>query len=229
MISAADKILLEGVKKFSFAFFERSEEKSHNWEHALRVRENALQIGKKLNADLLVLELAAFLHDIARSEEMVSKGKIDHAKRGVELARGILEKLGTSEELIAAVCHCVENHRAKGASHGRSLEADILFDADKLDALGAVGILRLDRFALEVGAGLHNKTTDLENTETYTSEDTSFREFYMTTRFFRDKMRTAPGKIIAAKRHRFMILFFRRFFEEINADEAFCRMLKECE
>jgi len=228
-MSSADKILLDGVREASLVFFEKSEAKSHNWEHTVRVRENAMRIGKKLKADLLVLELAVYLHDIARSEEMTSKGKIDHAKRGAELAREILKKLGASREIAEEVCYCIENHRAKGMNRGKTLEADILFDADKLDALGAVGILRLDRFALEVGAGLHNGTADLKNTETYTSEDTSFREFYMTTRFFRDKMRTSPGKKIAAKRHRFMVLFFRRFFEEINADEAFCRMLKECE
>jgi len=115
-------------------------------------------------------------------------------------------KNGASEDIINAVVHCIEYHRSKGNKIPISLEAKILFDADKLDALGAIGIIRLFLFAREVGARIHNQNTNLRKTKAYTKEDTAFREFYLNERFLKDRMMTKTGKQLAQKRYDFMVI-----------------------
>jgi uncharacterized protein len=95
-------------------------------------------------------------------------------------------------------------------------EAKILFDADKLDSIGAVGIGRAFLFAGEVGARLHNKDRDLSKTLPYTREDTAFREFMVKLRWIKDRMHTAEGRRIAAERHKFMVDFFDRLNKETD-------------
>jgi uncharacterized protein len=187
---------------------------SHDWDHTERVYELCLRIGRKEKADLEVLKIAAVLHDIGREQEDKSNGRICHSRRGADLAREILEKYLLDKEKIAKVAHCIETHRFRGESTPKSLEAKVLFDADKLDSIGAVGIGRAFLFAGEIGAKLHNPGIDVRKTKPYTKEDTAYREFLVKLSRIKDRMFTREGKRIAAERHKFMADFFDRLNKE---------------
>jgi uncharacterized protein len=189
---------------------------SHDWDHVKRVYNLCLQIGKKENANIEVLKLAALLHDVARAEEQESKGKICHAERSAEIAKEILKKHNLDKETIEKIVHCIEAHRKKGKKKPETLEAKILFDADGLDALGATGIGRLFLYAGEIGSRLHIKDVDLEKHREYSKEDTAYREFNASVKYIKDRMLTTEGKRIAEERHKFMANFFNRLNNEID-------------
>jgi uncharacterized protein len=189
---------------------------SHDWEHTERVLNLCLRIGKKENADLEILKYAAVLHDIGRAHQDESYGAICHAEKGATLARTLLKKYDVNFEKIERIVHCIESHRFRGKIIPQSLEAKILFDADKLDSIGAVGIGRAFLFAGEVGAKLHNKDIDVEHTKPYTKEDTAYREFIVKLRKVKDRMLTLEGKKIARQRHQFMVNFFNTLNQEID-------------
>ncbi len=90
----------------------------------------------------------------------------------------------------------------------------MLYDADKLDSIGAIGIGRAFLFSGEVSAKLHNPDIDIESTLAYSEEDTAYREFIKKLQFIREKMLTASGKKLAEGRHEFMNLFFNRLKDE---------------
>ena len=177
-----------------------------------------MYIGKQEEADLVVLRFASILHDIGREQEAESKGRICHAERGATLAKVILEKHEISDEIIEEVIHCIETHRSRNNKTPESLEAQILFDADKLDSIGAVGIGRAFYFANEVGAKLHNPDIDIENSKPYSQDDTAFREFKIKLKNVKDQMFTDIGKHLAEERHNFMIDFFNRLNREVKGE-----------
>jgi uncharacterized protein len=187
---------------------------SHGWDHVKRVYDLCLKIGKKEKGDLAIVSLAALLHDIGRKEEQASKGKICHAQVGAQKAERILSQMGVPEETKGEVLQCIRSHRFRGKQFPGSLEARILFDADKLDSIGAVGIGRAFLFAGEVGARLHNSHRDLSKTVSYSREDTAYREFQVKLIKVKERMLTPSGKALAASRHRFMVLFFKRLEAE---------------
>lgn len=190
----------------------------HEWEHTERVYNLAMNIGKKENADLEVLSLAAILHDIARKEEDESNGKIDHAKQGAVLAKEFLEKYRLTDEKIKNITHCIEAHRYRNDKIPQTKEAKILYDADKLDAMGAIGIGRAFSFAGHIGAKVHNKGVNLSQTKQYSVDDTAWREYEMKLKHLKDKMLTKEGRKIAEGRHKFMGLFFDRLNREVDGD-----------
>lgn len=205
------------IKEEAKKFFE-GKNSSHGWDHTERVLYLALHIGKKENANLEVIELSSLLHDIAREEQNKSDGKICHAEKGAVLAKEILEKYGFEKETIDNVIHCIKRHRFKRGEAPETLEAKVLYDADKLDAIGAVGLGRAFQFAGEIGAKLHNSNVDIENTKEYSKDDTAFREFSVKLRKVKDSMFTREGKRIAEERHNFMINFFDRLEQEIKGE-----------
>jgi uncharacterized protein len=190
--------------------------RSHDWEHTQRVHNLCVRIGTKENADLEIVKYAAVLHDIGRNHQDISNGEICHAEKGAMVARNLLEKYDVDLEKIEKIVHCVESHRFRGKIIPQSIEAKVLFDADKLDSIGAIGIGRAFLFAGEVGAKLHNKDVDIENTKPYTQEDTAYREFRVKLSKIKDRMLTTEGKKIAERRHQFMINFFDRLNKEVD-------------
>ncbi|OGP49645.1 MAG: hypothetical protein A2Y79_04945 [Deltaproteobacteria bacterium RBG_13_43_22] len=189
---------------------------SHGWDHVKRVSGLCIKIGKKEKADLTILGLAALLHDIGRKEEQTSKGKICHAQVGAVKAERILSGMGVPDRAKKEVLDCIRSHRFRGKQVPNSLEAKILFDADKLDSIGAVGVGRAFLFAGEVGARLHNSHRDLSQTISYSREDTAYREFQIKLIKIKDRMLTSSGKSLAEGRHRFMIRFFKRLEAEVK-------------
>ncbi len=188
---------------------------SHGPDHSERVFDMAMKIGRELEANGLILGTAALLHDIGRKEESQSKGGICHAEKGAELARSILTELGYQPSDIDAICHCIHSHRFRKGTAPGSLEAKILFDADKLDSIGAIGIGRAFLFAGQIGACLHNPEKDPHNIAAYSNQDTAYREFQVKMSKVKQQMLTQPGKRIAKQRHGFMEIFFDQLNQEI--------------
>lgn len=192
---------------------------SHNWDHTERVINLALHIGKIANADLEVIELSTLLHDISRKEQDDSNGKVCHAERGAIVSREILERYGYSTDLIDKVCHCIERHRFKKGADPESIEARILYDSDKLDSLGAIGLGRAFQFSGEINSRLHNpEIKNFEDTEEYGQEDSVLREFKVKLIKIKDKLFTQEAKRIAVDRERFMTEFFNRLDKEIKGE-----------
>ena len=205
--------LLERLRTISASFC-LAEGGSHGPDHSERVLQTALAIGRQMGARLAILAPAALLHDIGRREESRSRGAVCHARRGAELAGPLLRELGYTEDEVAAICHCIQAHRYRGGTEPATLEARILFDADKLDSIGAVGIGRAFLFAGQIGARLHNPDTDPDHTRPYSLEDTAYREFRVKMSCVQDQMRTAVGRELAARRHAFMETFFDQLTRE---------------
>jgi uncharacterized protein len=193
----------------------RCEGGAHGPDHSERVYRMAMRLGREMNADLEVLAAAALLHDIGRKEERQSRGAVCHARIGAEMAASILRDLGYPDKTIEQIRHCIEAHRYRGDSKPKTLEARILFDADKLDSIGAIGIGRAFLFAGQIGACLHNPELDPEDTESYSDQDTAYREFQVKMNRVRNRLLTPAGSRIARSRHEFMELFFDRLNREI--------------
>ncbi|XWX61875.1 HD domain-containing protein [Desulfitobacterium sp. AusDCA] len=119
--------------------FYARKDSAHNLEHALRVRDWGRKIAQAENAELRAVELAAILHDIGRSGTLEKT----HAESSAALGKNVLQKLGYSEDLIQKVIGAVVSHSREGGHEPLSLEAKVLYDADKLDFVGPIGIARL--------------------------------------------------------------------------------------
>jgi len=191
---------------------------SHDWEHTLRVFRLCEHIGRVEGADMSVLLIAACLHDVGRCHQDRARGEICHAEKGVELAQPIVGTLPLSEKRGRNILHCIRSHRFRKPPAPETTEAKVLFDADKLDAIGAVGVARAYLFAGELGARLHNPDVDVKDTRSYTREDTGFREFEVKLSKIKDRMLTREGTRIASGRHAFMSEFFDRFQAEHRGD-----------
>ena len=193
----------------------------HGPDHTERVHKTALHLGRLMDARLDVLSAAALLHDIGRMYETREQGKICHAEKGAVLAREILEKLSFAPSTIDEIAHCIETHRYRGDNIPKTLEAKILYDADKLDSIGAVGIGRAFLFAGQMGAKLHNDTdVDILDCKPYSKEDTAYREFKFKMSKIKDRMLTLEGRRLAEERHVFMEVFFERLERETKGAES---------
>ncbi|MBW1799548.1 MAG: HD domain-containing protein [Deltaproteobacteria bacterium] len=173
-----------------------------------------MRIGKIEHADLEVLSVAAYLHDVGRSRQDESKGQVCHAEAGAIMATELLADYPIAEEQRVNILNCIRSHRFRGGCSPQTLEARVLYDADKLDAIGAIGIGRAFLFAGEVGARLHTPHVNPEDTRPYTPEDTGYREYRLKLSRIKDKMLTTEGRRLAEERHHFMEVFFERFLDE---------------
>jgi uncharacterized protein len=207
--------LLQRLREIGHAFCV-AEGGSHGPDHSERVLTTALIIGRQMQARLDILIPAALLHDIGRREESLSKGQLCHAARGAELVAPLLRELHYPEADIEAICHCIRSHRYRRGCEPATLEARILFDADKLDSIGAIGIGRAFLFAGQIGARLHNPEQDPTLTMPYSLEDTAYREFQVKMSQVRDQMLTPIGQTLAEERHAFMQTFFDQLTTETS-------------
>jgi len=210
--------LIQDVRAYSMAC-SNGARGSHDWEHTRRVLALCLHIGRVEGADPCVLEIAALLHDVGRSAEDESNGAVCHAERGADMAREFLQGRLPTGPGMDNVIHCIRTHRFRGNARPETLEARVLFDADKLDAIGAVGIGRAFQFAGEVGATLYNPEADPLQTAAYTREDTAYREYRVKLSRIRERMLTAEGRRLAEERHAFMERFFDRFLKEVAGEK----------
>jgi len=210
--------MIAAVRLTAAAFFTGARG-SHDWDHTRRVYRLCDRIGSAEQADLDVVRIAALLHDIGRARQDTSSGSVCHAREGARLAGPIVEALALTERQKHNILHCISAHRFRGRQTPETLEAMVLFDADKLDAIGAVGVARAFLFAGEVGARLHNPDVRVEETQPYTTDDTGYREYRVKLCKIRDRMLTVAGRQLAEARHRFMEEYFQRFLQEYDGKE----------
>ncbi len=198
------------------------QDSAHSFAHVLRVLRLAERIGKAEGADMVILRTAALLHDIAREEE--DAGGACHAKVGASRVRQILA--GRPQETIEAVAHAIRCHRFRGTCSPRTLEAKILYDADKLDAIGAIGVARAYAIAGRCAQSLWAKVPESyavrkadEALEDVRSEGhTPVHEYSFKLSRLKDTLFTQTARDIAAGRQQYMAEFFRRLELEIRGD-----------
>jgi uncharacterized protein len=210
--------VIADVRSTAAAFFTGARG-SHDWDHTRRVYRLCDRIASAEQADVEVVRIAALLHDIGRARQDSSGGSICHALEGTRLAGPIVAELPLTERQKQNILHCISAHRFRGRQAPHTLEARVLFDADKLDAIGAVGVARAFLFAGEVGARLHNPCVRIEETQPYTADDTGYREYRVKLCKIRDRMLTVAGRQLAEARHRFMVEYFQRFLQEYDGKE----------
>ena len=188
----------------------------HDFAHTLRVLKNAERIAsEEPDCDLDAVRFGALLHDVARPEELASGGKLCHAALGAEKSRRILKEEGCEDAaFIQHVSEIVRTHRYRGKLRPSTLEACIVYDADKLDSLGAFGVARAFHFAGRIGACLHNSEQEALASESYSSQDSAYREYLVKLRGLPDHLLTDPARRLAAGRAAFMRAFFDRLNEE---------------
>ena len=204
---------LDQVKAFARRCFDKASG-SHDWDHTLRVFRLCKMMGPAENADMDVLGAAAYLHDIGRALQDAANGAICHAEKGAQMAEPMVAALPFSKRQKHNIIHCIRSHRFRNHHKPDTTEAKVLFDADKLDAIGAVGVARAFLFAGEVGARLHNPDLEAESTRPYSVDDTGYREFKVKLCKIKDRMLTAQGRKWARERQAFMEDFFNRFLAE---------------
>ncbi len=188
----------------------------HDWWHTERVWRVAKQIGKNETADMVVVELAALLHDIA---DFKFHGGDDEI--GAKTAKKWLESLSLEPVLIEQVCEIVKNVSFKGANvtpPKLSIEGQIVQDADRLDALGAIGIARAFAYGGKSGREIHNPNYKLKMHDSFESYkngvSTSLAHFYEKLLLLKDRMNTKMGKKMAESRHKFLENFLEEFYKE---------------
>lgn len=210
------KLLLKKIEKIARSRLEKSIS-CHDWDHTERVRALAKMIARKEKADMVIVEVAALLHDIKRTEEMLGGDKFCHALEGAKEAEKVLNRLGCDKNFVAAVRHCIEAHRYRNSVKPKSLEAKVLSDADKLDALGAIGVGRGFLWCGKHGSRLHN--TDKKSiaaNNPHNKNHTLYTEYMIKLRFLKNKMFTKAGRKIAQERASFMGKFIKRLDDEVR-------------
>ena len=191
---------------------------SHDWSHVERTYRLCVEIGKREKADLQVLKAAALLHDIARMDEDASSGKICHAERSAAMSKKILDEVDFPRTKIRQVMHCIESHRFRSMRRPMTLEAKILSDADKLDAIGAIGVARAYAYGGEHGYRLYGKIPKNYKLQRFKNPriHNPVIEYHQKLQKIKDRLLTKTGREIATGRHRFLTMFFKRLFNEIE-------------
>ncbi len=203
---------------------------AHNMDHVMRVYNLCLHLAEGEKVDLEVIKAAALLHDIARAREDNDHSRnINHAILGSQMAVPILKKLGFSKEKIKHIQDCIISHRYRTGDEPKTKEAQILFDADKLDALGAIGVAR--GF---VWVGKHNAQIYSDvNIKNYIDDNLGGKingrikdktrhspqvEFETKFKFLTNKLHTKKAKKIGRERTEFYKNFLKRLEKEINGE-----------
>jgi uncharacterized protein len=196
-------------------------EGGHNWWHIHRVWLNARLIAQSEEADLLVVELAALLHDIADSKFHYGDEDI-----GPETAGNFLRTLGVDDALITHIQLIIRNISFKSGFDSQkftSIELMIVQDADRLDAIGAIGIARAFSYGGFKGREIYNPAVkpnlQMTKQEYKNSTAPTINHFYEKLLLLKDQMNTTTGRRLATQRHEFMKIFLEQFYSECDPQE----------
>lgn len=196
-------------------------EGGHDWFHIERVYKNALLIAQGEDCDLTVVKLGALLHDVADSKFHNGDETV-----GPKVARAFLENENAPEETIQHVINIIENISFKGGNFERkfhSKELDIVQDADRLDAIGAIGIARAFNYGGFKNRALHNPNIpvnmNMSKEEYKKTEAPTINHFYEKLLLLKDRMNTETGKKIALERHLYMEGFLAQFYAEWDGEK----------
>lgn len=196
-------------------------EGGHDWFHTERVYKNSLSIAKEEKCDELVVALGALLHDIADSKFHNGDESV-----GPKVARAFLEKEQVASSVVEHVIQIIENISFKGGNHNQkfhSIELDVVQDADRLDAIGAIGIARAFNYGGFKNRELYNPeiAPNLKMTKEEYKKSTAptINHFYEKLLLLKDRMNTLSGVALAEKRHEFMVSFLDAFYAEWNGEQ----------
>jgi len=192
------------------------ESSGHDYWHCYRVVQTALAIGRKEKANLQVLELAGWLHDIA-----IPKGRKDHEIKSAQFAKKFLSKLEVDEKIINQVVNCIKKHRFSKGVKAKTLEEKVLQDADKLDVLGAIGIARTFVFSGKHGQTTHNPKIkpDFGYYLKHGESNTTINHFYNKLFKLKGLLHTKAAKKIAREREKYMKGYLKRFYLEWEGEK----------
>ena len=191
-------------------------EGGHDWWHIYRVWRLSKQIARTEDADPLIVELGALLHDIADSKFHDGDEEI-----GPRRAREFLVSLDLRDDVVVHVEQMVSNISFKGGNHVQSFkskELDVVQDADRLDAMGAIGIARAFNYGGYKGRALYDPAIrpklDMTREEYKKSDAPTINHFYQKLLLLKDRMNTATGRAMAERRHQFMEQYLEEFYKE---------------
>ena len=214
-MSVIDKTILFVKQKLENA------EAGHDWFHIERAFKNALLIAQHEECDIEIVKLGALLHDIADSKFNGGDETI-----GPRIAREFLESQKIAEPKIQHVVAIIENISFKGGNFEKkfnSKELEIVQDADRLDAIGAIGIARTFNYGGFKNRQLYNPNIppkmNMSKEEYKNSEAPTLNHFYEKLLLLKDKMNTKTGKELAVDRHRFMENFLAQFYAEWEGEK----------
>ena len=209
---------------FTASFVQRTMEAAeggHDWFHIERVYKNSILIAQEEDCDLTVVKLGALLHDIADSKFHDGDETI-----GPKTARAFLESENVFEETINHVINIIENISFKGGNFENkfsSKELEIVQDADRLDAIGAIGIARTFNYGGFKNRALYDPSIapnlNMSKEEYKNSNSPTLNHFYEKLLLLKDKMNTATGKKIALERHQYMENFLSQFYAEWEGEK----------
>lgn len=214
-MTITDKTILFVKKRLQNA------EAGHDWFHTLRVFNNAKVIAEnEENCNLEIVKLGALLHDIADSKFYNGDESV-----GPKIAKEFLEQEGASKETVEHVVAIIENISFKGGNFDKnfdSIELQIVQDADRLDALGAIGIARTFNYGGFKNRSIYNPNVapklNMSKEEYKKSEAPTINHFYEKLLLLKDKMNTETGKKLAERRHKFMEQFLAQFYAEWDVE-----------
>ena len=195
---------------------------SHDFSHVERVYGLAERIAVAEGADLFIVRMAALLHDIGRAEESREKSCGDiHEELSARTAGPIMDRLGVTGERKEAILHAIMTHRHRRGGEPRTLEAKCLFDVDKLDSLGAVGIARSYLWLGEHGRSVYYAPEEyaaIDPKNNSAEFDSTQREWHIKLRYLKDRMYTETGKKIAMERHERMERIIGEIEKEVRGE-----------
>lgn len=195
-------------------------EGGHDWWHIYRVWKSAKHIAQHENVDYFVVELGALLHDIADSKFHGGDEQI-----GPQRARDFLQSNQVDEEVIKHIELIISNISFKGGQpqNFKSPELDVIQDADRLDAMGAIGIARTFNYGGHKGRAIYNPeikpNLQLTKEEYKNSEAPTLNHFYEKLLLLKERMNTRTGKEMAEKRHDYMLAYLDQFYKEWDGEE----------
>lgn len=207
--------MIHKVEEYVESIF-NNDSTGHDWFHIQRVRRLALHIGKEEKANLLMVEIIALLHDVLDDKLTANK---DNAKE--EIA-ALLSELPLTKLHIDEILYTIENIGFKGGNGVvlNSLEGKIVQDADRLDALGAIGAARTFMYSGAKGQAMYDPQIEARTSMTYEQyrgeKSTAINHFYEKLFLLKDTLQTEEAKKIALERHEFMKQFVDQFMKEWN-------------
>jgi uncharacterized protein len=223
--------IIDEVKKFAEKCLTNDSDPAHNIEHVMRVYNLVIKLAENEKVDLDVIKIAVLLHDIGGTKERKDpSGKTDHAVESAKLAKPFLKKLGLSKDKIEHILNCIVSHRYRSEQKPKTLEAKIVFDADKLETVGAIGIARNFVWVGKNNAHIYRKT----NIEKYAKENLCGKingriqdktkhspqlNWETKDKHVVDYLYTKKAKLIAKKRIKFSKEFFSKLEKEIKGLE----------
>jgi uncharacterized protein len=193
----------------------------HGFEHVLRVYRTAEYLAEKEGADLEIVRAAVLLHDAQGSSTGGGDEREGHHEISAQFAAKVLGDEGWPQERIEAVQHCIRTHRFRSPKTPETIEAQVLFDADKLDAIGAIGAVRAVAYAVLGGQPPYAQPSEsfLKSFDKEPGEPHSaYHEYLFKLSKIREGLYTRTGKTLAEGRHQFLADFFGQLWAEVQGE-----------